>query len=431
MDRIYGRAVLTIIAAPGFSFSNHLPGWSKTSRSLLSIKGDIAGSELLVRLPPEHAAIDALSRSPWIHRAWTFQEGLLSQRRIIFTDQEVFFICGTDLWSESCQDRQDKQKILISPWGGSEDDAWVAALFNNRSLQSPVWQFKHYTSLVRGYLSRDITHIRDSLNAFKGLERRMQTSTGVKFFWGLPEGEDFYQALLWLIPDPQVSSPVREGFPSWSWAGWFKGPYYVRIPGVVEEPTIDEPPHVQGVNAKFWKETEDRKLEVIDTTTEMGDLHKQPRPPVPQYKSHMYVESMTATFDIKQVGAAGDSHLISKGIDLGPVKFQRISHSDVNRKLINKSCEFLAVSANLMWLAERDYRGFQFNMFWVESAKKRGEDNGPLNIASRLIEDRDWVVLNTMVLEWQGGMAKCIAMCQIKDEVWNAASPQRKMVKLG
>jgi hypothetical protein len=83
-----------------------------------------------------------------------------------------------------------------------------------------------------------------------------------------------------------------------------------------------------------------------------------------------------------------------------------------------------------MWLAERDYRGFQFNMLRVESAKKRGEDNGPLNIASRLIEDRDWVVLNTMVLEWQDGMAKCIAMCQIKNEVWNAASPQRKMLKL-
>ncbi len=182
MDRIYACALLTVIAAPGFSFSNHLPGYSKTPRLILSINGEIAGSEFVVRLPLEHAAIDGLDRSAWIHRAWTFQEGLLAKRRLIFTNQEVFFICGTDLWSESRQDPPSDFKILLSPWGGNDDDTWVAAFFNNRSLQSPVWQFKHYTSLLKGYLSRDITYTGDSLNAFRGLERRMHTSTGIKFF---------------------------------------------------------------------------------------------------------------------------------------------------------------------------------------------------------------------------------------------------------
>ena len=432
MDRIYEQAVLTVIAAPGFSFSNHLPGCSKTPRDLHSIKGDISGSEFVIRLPPEHAVIDAISRSPWIHRAWTFQEGLLSQRRLIFTNQEVFFLCGTDLWSESCEDPTGDQKILISPWSTVNDEGWISALFNNRSLQSPIWQFKHYTSLVRAYLSRDITHISDSLNAFKGLELRIQNRTGMKFFWGLPEGEDFYQALLWLIPDPQASSPVRDGFPSWSWVGWFKDPYYVRIPGVTEEATIDEPPHVQGIpGAKFWKETEDGKMDEVDTTTEMSDVYNQTRKPPPQYKSHMYVESMVATFDIKQVNAEEDPCIFFQGRNLAVVKFQRISARDINRKIINKSCEFLAVSANSMWLAERDFRGFQFNMFRMETGKKNGKDNGPLNAASRLIEHRDWVTFNTMVLEWHDGMAKCLAMCQIKDEIWNAASPQKKIVKLG
>ncbi|KIM98566.1 hypothetical protein OIDMADRAFT_95328, partial [Oidiodendron maius Zn] len=96
MDSIYGFSLLTIIAASGFSFNNHLPGYSTIPRSLQSISGDVANSEFIVRLPPERATIDGLSRSPWIHRAWTFQEGLLSKRRLIFTNQEVFFICRED-----------------------------------------------------------------------------------------------------------------------------------------------------------------------------------------------------------------------------------------------------------------------------------------------------------------------------------------------
>lgn len=64
-------------------------------------------------------------------------------------------------------------------------------------------------------------------------------------------------------------------------------------------------------------------------------------------------------------------------------------------------------------------------------AKKEGKDYGPLNIGSRLIKDRNWVMINAMVLEWQGEMAKCMAMCQIKDEIWNSARPQQKVVKLG
>ena len=40
-------------------------------------------------------------------------------------------------------------------------------------------------------------------------------------------------------------------------------------------------------------------------------------------------------------------------------------------------------------------------------------------------------MINAVMLEWQGEMAKCMAVCQIKDEIWNAARPQQKVVKLG
>lgn len=144
---------------------------------------------------------------------------------------------------------------------------------------------------------------------------------------------------------------------------------------MADETTVDEPPHVEGI-AKFWKETEDGKREEIDTTKEMANIYKQARTSPPPYRSYMLVESMVAEFEVKQVDATGDAHLVSEGKDLGPVKFQRISRRDIHRKMRNKSLQFIAVSGNCMWLAERDYRGFQFNMHRTTVAKKEGRTMG-------------------------------------------------------
>ncbi len=40
-----------------------------------------------------HTADDTIKLSDWITRAWTYQEALLSRRRIIFTDEQVYYEC--------------------------------------------------------------------------------------------------------------------------------------------------------------------------------------------------------------------------------------------------------------------------------------------------------------------------------------------------
>lgn len=434
MDAIYGCAFATIIAASGFSFTNHLPGYSDIERSVHLVEGIIGNRNLIVRLPTQYGVIDGISRSPWKYRAWTYQEGLLSLRRIIFTNQEVFFACCTDMWAESCEDPPEGNTRLEPMTGyGSEKEehGWIGHLFNNRAILGD-WQFKFYAQLVREYLSRDLTFASDSLHAFKGLERRIHTSTGARFFWGLPEGEFFLRSLLWLLPDPQVTSPQRHGFPSWAWVGWFKGPNYMHDPGALEEPGVEEPAFVGDIGVKFWKETEDGKLEMIDTTSRFRDFFRQPRAPIHDFKNWMYVESVKARFEVRQVSGSIDSHLFFEGEDYGPVKFTRISRRDVHRGLVNRLWDFLAISRTVPQLADRDVRHLEYHRLVKKAVEDTTGKDEPLLRGSQLLGDKKQASLcNTMVLEWQGDMAKCIALCEIKQTIWLLAQPKPARIKLG
>ncbi|KAK2613145.1 hypothetical protein N8I77_000072 [Diaporthe amygdali] len=82
MHLIYGNAVLTLIAAAGKNSDYGLPGVGSRERAeqnSLSI-----GNKLYIRTFP-HAS-QTFKASKWATRGWTFQEGLLSKRRLIFTD---------------------------------------------------------------------------------------------------------------------------------------------------------------------------------------------------------------------------------------------------------------------------------------------------------------------------------------------------------
>ena len=89
MDLIYRGAKLTIIAAAGEDPSFGLPGVSSTKRTpqpMLQVKGNL----LISSLPDPSAE---LSSSKWASRGWTYQEGLLSRRRLAFTRSQVLFQC--------------------------------------------------------------------------------------------------------------------------------------------------------------------------------------------------------------------------------------------------------------------------------------------------------------------------------------------------
>jgi hypothetical protein len=73
-----------------------------------------------------------------------------------------------------------------------------------------------YTAAVELYTRRSLTEPSDILNAFEGVERVLQDHMDTSMHFGLPSGL-LDSALLW---ESSQLLRRREGFPSWSWAGW-------------------------------------------------------------------------------------------------------------------------------------------------------------------------------------------------------------------
>lgn len=110
MDIIYEIAHLTIILAAGDATSG-LPGVTTTSRSTRPLLYD--NGKTWVGLT---SAWKAVEQSSWSSRAWTYQEGLCSVRKIVFTDEEVLFECNvtsaqeTDGLQMGLQSKRDTEK---------------------------------------------------------------------------------------------------------------------------------------------------------------------------------------------------------------------------------------------------------------------------------------------------------------------------------
>lgn len=88
-------------------------------------------------------------------------------------------------------------------------------------------QQKSLHSLIREYTSRQLTYVRDSLNAFLGIPKRLQTGNySLRHIWVMQMRETVDPSLisldlLWTHSLDTDNMPTRsETFPSWSWVGW-------------------------------------------------------------------------------------------------------------------------------------------------------------------------------------------------------------------
>ncbi|TFB01451.1 hypothetical protein CCMA1212_006951 [Trichoderma ghanense] len=255
MDEIYEGAAFTIIAAAGENAMHGLPGVGVTSRPAQpKYKFTTSNITLVSSLQDPRLLIE---RSTWFTRGWTYQEGLLSRRRLVFTEQQMYWECegmacpeAIDLPFEFYHDAEERRLCdFVRP-----------GLFNGVSYMDGSWEqwkklpqklgeastlsiFREVDQHITKYTSRNLSRDEDSLDASLGIWRELESTLGrgkLSDLVGIP-----MWAPLAAQPAEDKEGPVlprtrhlfalstcfwhhkvgtqarrRNHLPSWSWAGW-------------------------------------------------------------------------------------------------------------------------------------------------------------------------------------------------------------------
>ncbi|PWI71490.1 putative tol protein [Purpureocillium lilacinum] len=264
MDDIFEGAALTIIAAHGRDATQGLAGVGSTPR-VAQPKYHFADSNITL-VSTMHDPRLSIQESTWYSRGWTYQEGLLARRRLVFTAQQMYWECGGMVCPET----------LVMPLGLYHDarerrmaDFVRPGLFNGVSYVDGSWEawkrlprpqhdddddeqpstlsiFRESDRHIVSYAKRRLTYDEDSLSAFLGISRRLERTLGRGKLGNLvgiplwaPAGEDGSWAKSGAPRTKDVfalstcfwhhtgssggggEEPRRRPhLPSWTWAGW-------------------------------------------------------------------------------------------------------------------------------------------------------------------------------------------------------------------
>lgn len=201
MDAIYACAHLTIVAAYGNSANCGLPGSDQgVARKPIQARYEVGRHTIMTGL---RSVVSEVRDSVWATRAWTFQEEVFSTRLLVFTDEMCALLCPDAIYRE---DGVYESNISHS--------RFPIALLNRLSTGD---EMESYFRLVSFYIKRKLSREEDILRAFSGVMNALAPILG-EFCWGLPYN-NFIAALTWHY-DSGSGLHRRDGFPSWSWAGW-------------------------------------------------------------------------------------------------------------------------------------------------------------------------------------------------------------------
>ncbi|MCJ1231587.1 hypothetical protein MMC12_008265 [Toensbergia leucococca] len=192
-----------------------------------------------------------LRNSEWAERGWTYQEGVLSKRRLVFSDQQMYWECN-------CMTMHESLHVLgcLDSSGARYADYMLSGIFDGDLHRVPKLQYgfnisgaeevsKQVLKLVShicAFTSRNLSYDSDSLNAFLGIAAKYSSNSGLCVLLGMPVWASQFaterpglqdtfalsisgwtHAAQRLEKDAEmyvVNCPRRSQFPSWTWVGW-------------------------------------------------------------------------------------------------------------------------------------------------------------------------------------------------------------------
>lgn len=260
MDQIYARSALTIVASAANGPSEGLAGVTtdRRSRQATFKHGGLHLTQAITNI------VDEIQDSHWNTRGWTYQESVLSSRRLVFTPSQCYF---------QCRELRCLESLSWAPGGGlphgqatgAPEHISIPRAFTDLDMVRPAKATLEVLSAllegcIRDYSRRHLSNQSDALAAFSGIltwfQRHENCSSFLGHISGLPMWEhhlfhavpDFCDMLLaglsWslsvdeavihrkdplgIMPSSHDGGMIRDRtlptrrreFPSWAWCGW-------------------------------------------------------------------------------------------------------------------------------------------------------------------------------------------------------------------
>jgi hypothetical protein len=296
MHLIYEEASFTIVAAGGQDANTPLAGLF-SPRSPEPVGELVLPNDSITIVSARPALPDLLAQTTWSKRGWTFQEDVLSRCCLYFTEAEVFYSCrhhlleyqlpsgiytsfGYGRFSEWRESLFLETRIFKTAYQDTSrwNDGWTRRGNSSGSLRSKasilgshgvtgicvdldyknaVWDpeeictgngipvqripankakqvFEDYANFVTDYSKRDLSYSNDAVAAMMGILTKFNDSSAkpVNIEAHGILSDQLEKGLLWM-PLNDTSLQRRNGFPSWSWAGWSGSVAYevAHVPG--------------------------------------------------------------------------------------------------------------------------------------------------------------------------------------------------------
>jgi hypothetical protein len=268
MTTIYEEADFAIIAAAGTGASYGLPGVRSTPRRPQPKYHLDSGSVMLSMLRDPRC--DILESHYWT-RGWTYQEGVLSNRRIVFTDEQAYWECRSMVAYESVDitlfhvpatDAEDNSDFIMADfmlsgifkgdaYSGSRGDADDSLVnvdeshrfdhgFPTQQELTVRAQLRALNEHTREFSKRQLTRDTDTLLALQGIFGLYAQTKELHLLHGLPMWIDdiaghrpgalftfalsvsswYHRAGSDQLMYVSEACQRKTHLPSWTWAGW-------------------------------------------------------------------------------------------------------------------------------------------------------------------------------------------------------------------
>ncbi|ATZ54317.1 hypothetical protein BCIN_10g03270 [Botrytis cinerea B05.10] len=251
MDKIYSQSILTIIAATSKCPNDGLAGITRP-RMVVQESLEINSVHLVQWVSNIQFEIE---NSVWNTRGWTYQEALLSRRRLVLTETQCYFQCdaGGD-WSVREGSRMESIDHDLTTKRELPYKNRIPIIFPPRPKRFIDDELKSFESRVSSYAKKQLSKSSDVLPAFLGLLGMFVSECSAFYghIYGVPIFEPSTEFLstdtigtlitgiTWhfdtefntLEDVTEAAIPTRRrALPSWKWCDWIHAspsPYSIK-----------------------------------------------------------------------------------------------------------------------------------------------------------------------------------------------------------